>query len=861
MSLAYDKAIEKGNMRIQLGDSVWHERRRKVGVLERRQGNWLTVRWPGDGNQREQVQRGDVVPLALAIARKRREQTALTKSLSLTGTSTVADLVQFFGYSTGQLRRDSVTRVLNQLRRAGLTAHPEGEELYNRDAYFHLDIADTNPVEDDEPGELPDTESTAGKETPFALPGPFWPNALGLAAERELAFLRALTGREPILCLLNLPSDTADGSWLQPTWEGVLSWAYRSAQRFVRQGDFEPPYRIQTGPGALLQAYLTPSALEGERPRLRDQPRSLNLICIRSDREMPVDFLRLRALWPGPIFEFTPSSSQLAREDVRALRTLLLGIGGRPDIELVQLSPLRLLVWAREAADQLLTRGSARISAFLASGDATRLRGSNETGTALALKAHVAHWARLVRPAADVQFEVKELEDQENWEGNSIVSRIDIVLDGDERFEIETLYGSGPMEGFCHRKVFSRVKAKGRLSVVVPNDALLWAGPFLADIAHCLGNRGRVLVPADDGGFLVLGGAALAPQDVATEALETAVATDLEPRKERPKSNSTLKLGDVAGYPELHRRLQQTVLWPEKYLMLLPGLSRSPGILLFGPPGCGKSRVARALAGELDQEVRLLAPSDLRGEYIGWGQIRVREQFDWLIERDRRMLVLDELDAVARSRRDRGGMHSDEKATVNELLVQLDRASQHRRIVVGTTNYVGSLDDAVIRSGRFGVFIPVPPPDVPAATKILAYYLRQLADAQAEQALKLVTPSEDSFAPLLTDVFAENERLGIAFCGADLEAAVSQASITAVREAIGDRPQAELQNVLVTLTAEAVVDVLKQGPRSIGSAALKQFKLDVARYCGGMGEAAGRGELADLDPVGPTTTSNGGMQR
>ena len=61
-------------------------------------------------------------------------------------------------------------------------------------------------------------------------------------------------------------------------------------------------------------------------------------------------------------------------------------------------------------------------------------------------------------------------------------------------------------------------------------------------------------------------------------------------------------------------------------------MSRSAGILFFGPPGCGKTRWAQAIAGELEQEVRLLGPSDLRGPFIGWGQIQIREQFDWLAE-------------------------------------------------------------------------------------------------------------------------------------------------------------------------------------------------------------------------------------
>ena len=97
----------------------------------------------------------------------------------------------------------------------------------------------------------------------------------------------------------------------------------------------------------------------------------------------------------------------------------------------------------------------------------------------------------------------------------------------------------------------------------------------------------------------------------------------------------------------------------------------------------------------------------------------IREQFDWLAENERRMLVIDEVDAIARSRQE-FQMHSDEKACVNELLVQLDRVLSLGRLMVATTNFIGSMDDAVMRSGRFGRFIPVPPPNLQESIAIVA---------------------------------------------------------------------------------------------------------------------------------------------
>ena len=100
-----------------------------------------------------------------------------------------------------------------------------------------------------------------------------------------------------------------------------------------------------------------------------------------------------------------------------------------------------------------------------------------------------------------------------------------------------------------------------------------------------------------------------------------------------------LRLKDIAGYKEIRERVEELIIWPEKHQWALRRPSRSSGILFFGPPGFGKSRLARAIAGELEQEVRHLSPSDLRGAYVGWGQVMIREQFDWVAEHEHRMLV------------------------------------------------------------------------------------------------------------------------------------------------------------------------------------------------------------------------------
>jgi SpoVK/Ycf46/Vps4 family AAA+-type ATPase len=264
--------------------------------------------------------------------------------------------------------------------------------------------------------------------------------------------------------------------------------------------------------------------------------------------------------------------------------------------------------------------------------------------------------------------------------------------------------------------------------------------------------------------------------------------------------------------------------------MLRP-TSRSSGVLFFGPPGCGKSRWARAIAGELEQEVRLLAPSDLRGPYVGWGQIMIREQFDWLAENDKRMLIIDELDAVARSRQE-FQMHSDEKACVNELLVQMDRVLGLGRLMVATTNFIGSMDDAVMRSGRFGRFIPVPPPDLDESIAIVNYYLRRLDVGSDRMAFRIRVPDKDCLEAIIEPLYNENRASAKFYCGADLEEAVNRAYLRSARRVLPDggwNQESSIEDVRVM--DEDLRMSLIEVPRSIQADAVNQFLQDLDRFC------------------------------
>jgi SpoVK/Ycf46/Vps4 family AAA+-type ATPase len=656
---------------------------------------------------------------------------------------------------------------------------------------------------------------------------------LGLPERRQVSFLRALTGRAPILALLYLPDDPTMERWLPATWEGLVSWAFRSAQDFLRRpyGEGGAPDVVR-GPATLLQAYLQPGILSAEGPQLDDRSRRLNLVILRKESESPVDFERLKATWPGPLFEFDGAAAVRSGAPVRHL---LLTVGGSPeladDVASQELSPLKLLLWSREATAQVDAQTVGTVGELLAREKLGKLKGSNESGQAIALKAQLAQWVKRRNPKARLSFEHHQVNDSDEDGHPGKVSRVDLKVEGEGLFEVETLVGSGPMEVFSQQKVFSRLKDE-HFSLVVPSEALLWAGPFLADIAHHLGTQGQVLLPASSGRFAVLQPASL--EDITSE---------VEDPKEAARSSSAieseekvveipLKLADIAGYTSVVKTIRERILWVEEYRKQVVGLSRASGILFFGPPGCGKSRLARAIAGELEQDVRLLGPADLRGRYIGWGQMMIREQFDWVLERENRMLVIDEFDAVARSRQT-SQMHSDEKADVNELLVQLDRTSRKGRLIVATTNYVGSLDDAVTRSGRFGLFVPVPPPDLEESVAIMRYYLGQFEGRRGPDAVEVRTPSVDELRRVLVPLFEAQRAERSLFCGADLEVAVNEAFRRCAREALPPgTPKRAVKDIVIQVSADVVARALDEGPRSVGEKAVRRFLKDAERHCG-----------------------------
>jgi cell division protease FtsH len=229
---------------------------------------------------------------------------------------------------------------------------------------------------------------------------------------------------------------------------------------------------------------------------------------------------------------------------------------------------------------------------------------------------------------------------------------------------------------------------------------------------------------------------------------------------------------DVAGVEEAKQELQEIVEFlknAKKFQAL--GAKIPKGVLLLGPPGCGKTMLARAIAGEAGVPFFHISGSDFVEMFVGVGASRVRDLFDTAKSNRPSLIFIDEIDAVGRQRgAGLGGGHDEREQTLNQLLVEMDGFDPNAGVImIAATNRPDVLDPALLRPGRFDRRVVVDAPDKRGRKEILRVHLRG-------KPLEFDTNEADRDKALET-----LSKLTPGFTGADLANLVNEAALLAAR--------------------------------------------------------------------------------
>ena len=232
------------------------------------------------------------------------------------------------------------------------------------------------------------------------------------------------------------------------------------------------------------------------------------------------------------------------------------------------------------------------------------------------------------------------------------------------------------------------------------------------------------------------------------------------------KSSDGIKFSDVAGEDEAKENLTEIVDYlhnPDKYKEI--GASMPKGILLVGPPGTGKTMLAKAVAGEANVPFFSMSGSEFVEMFVGMGASKVRDLFKQAKEKAPCIVFIDEIDAIGQ-KRNTGGMggNDEREQTLNQLLTEMDGFEGNGGVIIlAATNRPESLDPALTRPGRFDRRVPVELPDLKGREEILKVHAKKIRVAD--------------------DVdFAKIARMASGASGAELANIVNEAALRAVRD-------------------------------------------------------------------------------
>ncbi len=250
------------------------------------------------------------------------------------------------------------------------------------------------------------------------------------------------------------------------------------------------------------------------------------------------------------------------------------------------------------------------------------------------------------------------------------------------------------------------------------------------------------------------------------------------------KSSEGIKFDDIAGEEEAKENLQEIVDYlhnPDKYREI--GASMPKGILLVGPPGTGKTMLAKAVAGESDVPFFSMSGSEFVEMFVGMGAAKVRDLFKQAKEKAPCIVFIDEIDAIGQKRDGRLGGNDEREQTLNQLLTEMDGFEENSGVVLlAATNRPESLDPALTRPGRFDRRVPVELPDLKGREEILKVHAK-----------KVKTDKNIDYSVIA--------RMASGASGAELANIVNEAALRAVRDGRPEITQSDLEESIEVVIA------------------------------------------------------------
>ena len=250
------------------------------------------------------------------------------------------------------------------------------------------------------------------------------------------------------------------------------------------------------------------------------------------------------------------------------------------------------------------------------------------------------------------------------------------------------------------------------------------------------------------------------------------------------KSSGGIKFADVAGEDEAKENLAEIVDYlhdPGKYQHI--GAHMPKGVLLVGPPGTGKTMLAKAVAGESNVPFFSMSGSEFVEMFVGMGASKVRELFSQAKEKAPCIVFIDEIDAIGKKRDGQLGGNDEREQTLNQLLTEMDGFEDNTGVIIlAATNRPESLDPALTRPGRFDRRVPVELPDLKGREAILKVHAKKVK--------------------LADDVdFQKIARMASGASGAELANIVNEAALRAVRDGRNCATQSDVEESIEVVIA------------------------------------------------------------